>query len=163
MPKKKTGQRKKAEKQKARQKEIGAKSKYISTPIILYRYCRNTKSWFLMDINGKFHLRKHTIDCRIAVQCQYGLRQVWKKTEKQSVLLLLSKHTKVSKTRSSISLNFVAKGIYKSEYELKVMNLHVSLKIRLPQCAECGKQKCMLKTGDCVVKHAGQYTTGKKF
>ena len=28
MPKKKTGQRKKAEKQKARQKEIGAKSKY---------------------------------------------------------------------------------------------------------------------------------------
>ena len=42
------------------------------------------------------------------------------------------------------------------------MNLHVSLKIRLPQCAECGKQKCMLKTGDCVVKHAGQYTTGKK-
>jgi len=75
----------------------------------------------------------------------------------------LSKHTKVSKTRSSISLNFVAKGVYKSEYEMKVMNLHVSLKIRLPQCAECGKQKCMLKTGDCVVKHAGQYTTGKKF
>ena len=32
---------------------------------------------------------------------------------------------------------------------------------RLPQCAECGKVKCMLKTGDCVVKHAGQYTTGK--
>ena len=28
MPKKKTGQRKKAEKQKARQKEIGSKSKY---------------------------------------------------------------------------------------------------------------------------------------
>ena len=23
-----------------------------------------------------------------------------------------------------------------------------------------GKQKCMLKTGDCVVKHPGQYTTG---
>jgi len=31
---------------------------------------------------------------------------------------------------------------------------------RLPQCAECGKVKCMLKTGDCLVKHAGQYTTG---
>ena len=31
MPKKKTGQRKKAEKQKARQKEIGAKSKCIQT------------------------------------------------------------------------------------------------------------------------------------
>ena len=31
---------------------------------------------------------------------------------------------------------------------------------RLPQCAECGKVKCMLKTGDCLIKHAGQYTTG---
>ena len=41
MPKKKTGQRKKAEKQKARQKEIGAKSKYISTQIILDQYCGN--------------------------------------------------------------------------------------------------------------------------
>jgi len=31
---------------------------------------------------------------------------------------------------------------------------------RLPQCAQCGKVKCMLKTGDCVVRHAGVYTTG---
>ena len=23
-----------------------------------------------------------------------------------------------------------------------------------------GKQKCMMKTGDCVIKHPGQYTTG---
>ena len=44
MPKKKTGQRKKAEKQKARQKEIGAKSKYISTQIILDRYCSNAQN-----------------------------------------------------------------------------------------------------------------------
>ena len=43
MPKKKTGQRKKAEKQKARQKEIGAKSKYISTQVILDQYCSNTE------------------------------------------------------------------------------------------------------------------------
>lgn len=27
-------------------------------------------------------------------------------------------------------------------------------------CAQCGKMKCMLKTGDCVVKHAGVFTTG---
>ena len=33
-------------------------------------------------------------------------------------------------------------------------------KFRLPQCAECGKAKCMMKTGDCVIKHAGQHTTG---
>ncbi|XP_071453039.1 zinc finger protein 330 homolog isoform X3 [Hetaerina americana] len=31
---------------------------------------------------------------------------------------------------------------------------------RLPVCAHCGKVKCMLKTGDCVVKHAGVFTTG---
>ena len=31
---------------------------------------------------------------------------------------------------------------------------------RLPQCAECGKVKCMMKTGDCIIKHPGQYTTG---
>lgn len=31
---------------------------------------------------------------------------------------------------------------------------------RLPVCANCGKMKCMAKTGDCVVKHPGSYTTG---
>ncbi|KAK2165092.1 hypothetical protein LSH36_55g09032 [Paralvinella palmiformis] len=31
---------------------------------------------------------------------------------------------------------------------------------RLPVCANCGKMKCMAKTGDCVVKHPGVYTTG---
>ncbi|OXA52953.1 zinc finger protein 330 homolog [Folsomia candida] len=31
---------------------------------------------------------------------------------------------------------------------------------RLPQCAHCGKVKCMMKSGDCVVKHGGVYTTG---
>merc|ERR1712004_236254 len=31
---------------------------------------------------------------------------------------------------------------------------------KLPMCAQCGKTKCMMKTGDCVVKHAGSYTTG---
>ncbi|CAG0889301.1 unnamed protein product [Cyprideis torosa] len=31
---------------------------------------------------------------------------------------------------------------------------------RLPVCAQCGKQKCMMKTGDCVIKHPGVFTTG---
>lgn len=31
---------------------------------------------------------------------------------------------------------------------------------RLPICAHCGKIKCLLKTGDCVVKHPGVFTTG---
>ncbi|XP_033632211.1 zinc finger protein 330 homolog [Asterias rubens] len=31
---------------------------------------------------------------------------------------------------------------------------------KLPVCGHCGKLKCMQKSGDCVVKHPGQYTTG---
>lgn len=31
---------------------------------------------------------------------------------------------------------------------------------RLPACAHCGKSKCMMKSGDCVVKHGGTFTTG---
>ena len=31
---------------------------------------------------------------------------------------------------------------------------------KLPMCGHCGKTKCMMKTGDCVVKHAGTFTTG---
>lgn len=31
---------------------------------------------------------------------------------------------------------------------------------RLPVCAQCGKMKCMLKTGDCVIRHPGINTTG---
>lgn len=31
---------------------------------------------------------------------------------------------------------------------------------KLPICAQCGKQKCLMKTGDCVVKHGGKFTTG---
>lgn len=31
---------------------------------------------------------------------------------------------------------------------------------RLPQCAQCGKTKCMMKTGDCVIKHPGVFVTG---
>lgn len=31
---------------------------------------------------------------------------------------------------------------------------------KLPICGACGKQKCMMKSGDCVIKHAGVHTTG---
>ncbi|KAJ7389266.1 Zinc finger protein 330 [Desmophyllum pertusum] len=31
---------------------------------------------------------------------------------------------------------------------------------KLPMCANCGKTKCMSKTGDCVVKHAANFATG---
>uniref|UniRef100_A0A915PF38 PH domain-containing protein n=1 Tax=Setaria digitata TaxID=48799 RepID=A0A915PF38_9BILA len=31
---------------------------------------------------------------------------------------------------------------------------------KVPVCAACGKQKCLMKTGDCVVKHPGKFTTG---
>jgi len=31
---------------------------------------------------------------------------------------------------------------------------------KLPVCGACGKQKCMMKSGDCIVKHPGVHTTG---
>ncbi|XP_046544448.1 zinc finger protein 330 homolog [Haliotis rubra] len=31
---------------------------------------------------------------------------------------------------------------------------------RLPACGACGKTKCMMKSSDCVIKHAGTFTTG---
>jgi hypothetical protein len=31
---------------------------------------------------------------------------------------------------------------------------------KVPICAECGKNKCMAKTGDCCVKHPGGFATG---
>ncbi|KAJ7408999.1 Zinc finger protein 330 [Pitangus sulphuratus] len=31
---------------------------------------------------------------------------------------------------------------------------------KLPICAQCGKTKCMMKSSDCVIKHAGVYGTG---
>lgn len=31
---------------------------------------------------------------------------------------------------------------------------------RLPMCGHCAKVKCMLKTGDCVIKHGSVFTTG---
>ncbi|KOB75389.1 Uncharacterized protein OBRU01_03430 [Operophtera brumata] len=48
--------------------------------------------------------------------------------------------------------------------EIRASREHVDLAQhpcnRLPTCAHCGKVKCMLKTGDCVVRHPGVYTTG---
>jgi len=31
---------------------------------------------------------------------------------------------------------------------------------KLPVCGACGKQKCMMKSGDCIIKHPGVHTTG---
>lgn len=93
MPKKKTGQRKKAEKQRIRQKEIRAAS--------------NQKS-----------LADHP--CNAPMECD--------------------KCTKKQKNRAFC---YFCSSIQ-----------------RIPMCAQCGKTKCMLKTGDCVVKHPGIYATG---
>uniref|UniRef100_A0A182YMA5 Uncharacterized protein n=1 Tax=Anopheles stephensi TaxID=30069 RepID=A0A182YMA5_ANOST len=91
MPKKKTGQRKKAEKQKLRQKEI-----------------RNRESELPEQ------------PCNVAMDCE-----------------------KCGKKQKSRAFCYFCQSLQ-----------------RLPICAQCGKQKCMLKTGDCVVKHAGVFTTG---
>ncbi|XP_013774612.1 zinc finger protein 330 homolog [Limulus polyphemus] len=93
MPKKKTGQRKKAEKQRQRQKDIKSAS-------------------------GQKSLAAHS--CNVHMDCdKCGRRQ---------------------KTRAFC-------------YFCSALQ-------RLPICAQCGKTKCLLKTGDCVVKHPGVYSTG---
>lgn len=91
MPKKKTGQRKKADKQKERQKEIRSGER----PLV-ERPCN-----FVMECDQCKRTQKNRAFCYFCMAVQ-----------------------------------------------------------RLPVCAQCGKQKCMAKLGDCVVKHAGQYTTG---
>ncbi|RCN29629.1 NOA36 protein, partial [Ancylostoma caninum] len=91
MPKKKTGQRKKAEKQRELQKKIRS---------------------------GERSLAEHP--CNGQMQCDQCLRD-----------------------QRSRAFCYFCSAISK-----------------LPVCAQCGKQKCMSKTGDCVVKHVGKFTTG---
>ncbi|XP_054264979.1 zinc finger protein 330 homolog [Macrosteles quadrilineatus] len=93
MPKKKTGQRKKAEKQKLRQKEI-----------------RTAKD--------NVDLAKQP--CNSSMECERCHRK-----------------------QKNRAFCYFCQSVQ-----------------RLPQCAQCGKIKCMLKTGDCVIKHAGVFTTG---
>lgn len=93
MPKKKTGQRKKAEKQKLRQKEIRAAREHVQ----LAQHPSNAP----MECDKCHRKQKNRAFCYFCQNVQ-----------------------------------------------------------RLPVCAQCAKIKCMLKTGDCVVKHPGIFTTG---
>jgi len=93
MPKKKTGARKKAEKQKARQKVIASKKDQRS----------------IVDL-----------PCNFNMECD-----------------------KCHRRQKNRAFCYFCQSIQ-----------------RLPICAECGKQKCMMRSGDCIIKHAGQYTTG---
>ncbi|KAK7070855.1 Zinc finger protein 330 [Halocaridina rubra] len=93
MPKKKTGQRKKAERQKARQKE-------------------------LRKARGNRPLAE--LPCNSVMECD-----------------------KCQRRQKNRAFCYFCQSIQ-----------------RLPQCCSCGKVKCMLKTGDCVIKHPGTFTTG---
>ncbi|KAG8303483.1 Zinc finger protein 330 [Homalodisca vitripennis] len=93
MPKKKTGQRKKAEKQKLRQKEIR---------------------------NAKDHMEIAKYPCNSAMECERCHRK-----------------------QKNRAFCYFCQSVQ-----------------RLPQCAQCGKIKCMIKTGDCVIRHPGVFTTG---
>ncbi|XP_034836368.1 zinc finger protein 330 homolog [Maniola hyperantus] len=93
MPKKKTGQRKKAEKQKLRQKEIR---------------------------NAREHVDIAQHPCNLPMECD-----------------------KCLKKQKSRAFCYFCSAVQ-----------------RLPACAQCGKIKCMLKSGDCVVRHPGVFTTG---
>eukprot|EP00112_Aurelia_sp_Birch-Aquarium-sp1_P008498 Seg1937.7 transcript_id=Seg1937.7/GoldUCD/mRNA.D3Y31 product="Zinc finger protein 330" protein_id=Seg1937.7/GoldUCD/D3Y31 len=91
MPKKKTGARKKAEKQRARQKGIRSVEREIT----------KHPSNFLMECDKCCRTQKNRAFCYF---CQ---------------------------------------------------NLQ-----KLPTCGACGKTKCMMKSGDCVIKHPGNFQTG---
>jgi len=91
MPKKKTGQRKKAEKQKLRQKEIRSREADIA----------EHPSNVSMECVSCLRKQKNRLFCYFCQTLQ-----------------------------------------------------------KLPTCAGCGKVKCMAKGGDCIVKHAGTFTTG---
>lgn len=93
MPKKKTGQRKKAEKQRERQKGIRT-------------------AWEHRDLGE--------MPCNQAMECD-----------------------KCKKKQKNRAFCYFCQSLS-----------------RLPMCAHCGKTKCMLKTGDCVVKHPGIFTVG---
>ncbi|KAL1509265.1 hypothetical protein ABEB36_004028 [Hypothenemus hampei] len=93
MPKKKSGQRKKAEKQRLRQKGIRAARENVQ-------------------------LAEHP--CNSSMECE-----------------------KCHRKQKSRAFCYFCQSVQ-----------------RLPICAQCGKMKCMLKTGDCVVKHPGVFTTG---
>ncbi|XP_065282924.2 zinc finger protein 330 homolog [Dermacentor albipictus] len=93
MPKKKTGQRKKAEKQKLRQKAIRGNA-------------------------ARVNLGDHP--CNAVMECD-----------------------KCARKQKNRAFCYFCSAVQ-----------------RLPVCAKCGKMKCMMKTGDCVVKHSGQFTTG---
>lgn len=93
MPKKKTGQRKKAEKQRLRQKEIRTAKDNVA-------------------------LASHP--CNLGMECE-----------------------KCHRKQKSRAFCYFCQSVQ-----------------RLPICAQCGKVKCMLKTGDCVVRHPGVFTTG---
>ncbi|XP_014292524.1 zinc finger protein 330 homolog [Halyomorpha halys] len=93
MPNKKTGQRKKAEKQKIRQKDI--------------RTARDNLDF------GKY-------PCNVSMECD-----------------------KCKRKQKNRAFCYFCGSVQ-----------------RLPVCAHCGKVKCLLKTGDCVVKHPGVFTTG---
>ncbi|XP_060530441.1 zinc finger protein 330 homolog [Cylas formicarius] len=93
MPKKKTGQRKKAEKQKLRQKQIRTAKENVQ-------------------------LAQHP--CNASMECE-----------------------KCQRKQKNRAFCYFCQSVQ-----------------RLPACAHCGKIKCMLKTGDCVVKHPLVFTSG---
>ncbi|XP_064637009.1 zinc finger protein 330 homolog [Lineus longissimus] len=93
MPKKKTGQRKKAEKQRRRQKEIQNSG---SNRALVEKACN-----LVMECDSCKRRQKNRAFCYFCHSLQ-----------------------------------------------------------RLPACGECGKTKCMMKSGDCIVRHPGNFTTG---
>ena len=115
MPKKKTGQRKKAEKQKLRQKEI--RSGKEAKPLTDWA-CNSTM-----------------VSCHSLLNCSL--------TCLNCCSILIQECDKCERKQKMRAFCYFCQSLQ-----------------RLPMCGHCGKLKCMLKTGDCVVKHGSVFTTG---
>lgn len=130
MPKKKTGQRKKAEKQKLRQKEIRSRAIPLaevpcnaSMEVCIFHFYTKKRK-FISTFERVFNTVRSFL-------------------MKVIIKLLLLQCDKCQRKQKSRAFCYFCQSVQ-----------------RLPQCAQCGKMKCMLKTGDCVVKHVGVFTTG---
>lgn len=129
MPKKKTGQRRKAEKQKLRQKEIRTAKAVmdlakVPSNSVMASVVHSLR--FLFFPPRIFFRFLSIFACSI-----------------QTLIVSFQECDKCNRKQKSRAFCYFCQSVQ-----------------RLPICAHCGKMKCMLKTGDCVIRHPGIFTTG---
>lgn len=96
---------------------------------------------------------------RLPMQCRHGMRQVSAVGSKIYLWLraLWGRCVKIDHSHKWV----LSAGMWIARKQKSRAFCYFCQSIqRLPICAQCGKVKCMLKTGDCVIRHPGVFTTG---